>query len=103
MKKLDVSEYLDGGPRSEEQDKWLRERKDAEQELFQSLNLRSYLEGVALLRDPSESITDQMPTFDLQQNYVHQHMKLALLEQQCSALSRRKVSFLSCTVVYIML
>lgn len=67
------------------------QQKEGEQELLQTLMLRSYLEGVASLRDSSENMLSEGSTFELQQNYIKLHRKLDCLREQSAELSKKKV------------
>ena len=67
------------------------QQKEGEQELFQTLMLRSYLEGVASLDNTSANVHSEGPTFELQQNYIQLHKKLEQLRQQSAELSKQKV------------
>ena len=68
------------------------QQKEGEQELFQTLMLRSHLEGVASLRDISENVSSVGSTFELQLSYVQLHRKLEGLREHFAQLSKKKVS-----------
>ena len=86
-----MSGHLDAPMRSGVEFKIASERKEGEQALFQSLMLRSFLEGVASLSDPSESLHSQGENHEMQQKYIQLHRKLEDLRDQSAALSRKKV------------
>ena len=67
------------------------QQKEGEQELFQTLILRSHLEGVASLRDISENMSSVGSTFELQLSYVQLHRKLEGLREHFAQLSKKKV------------
>ena len=67
------------------------QQKEGEQELFQTLMLRSHLEGVASLRDISENVSSVGSTFELQLSYVQLHRKLEGLREHFAQLSKKKV------------
>ena len=67
------------------------QQKEGEQELFQALMLRSYLEGVVSLRDTSENVQSGGSTFELQRSYVQLHQKLERLREHFAELSKKKV------------
>ena len=67
------------------------EQKEGEQELFQTLTLRSYLEGMASLADTSEDVQSEGATFELQEKYVQLHRQLEQLREKSAELSKIKV------------
>jgi hypothetical protein len=69
------------------------QQKEGEQELFQTLMLRSHLEGVASLRDTSENTipSEGSTFFELQLSYVQLHRKLEDLREHFAQLSTKKV------------
>lgn len=91
MKNLDLSGRMAVSPQSPMVVKLTSQQKEGEQELFQTLMLRSYLEGVASLRDPSENMQSEGSTFELQRSYVQLHRKLEGLREQSAELSKKKV------------
>ncbi len=92
MKNLDLSGRMAVSPQSPMVVKLTSQQKEGEQVLFQTLMLRSHLEGVVSLRDTSEnSIPSEGSTFELQLSYVQLHRKLEGLREHFAQLSLKKV------------
>lgn len=91
MKNLDLSSRMAVSPQSPVVVKLTSQQKEGEQELFQTLMLRSHLEGVASLRDISENVSSVGSTFELQLSYVQLHRKLEGLREHFAQLSKKKV------------
>ena len=91
MKNLDLRSRMAVSPQSPVVVKLTSQQKEGEQELFQTLMLRSHLEGVASLRDISENVSSVGSTFELQLSYVQLHRKLEGLREHFAQLSKKKV------------
>lgn len=71
--------------------KLTNQQKEGEKELFHTLMLRSYLEGVTSLADTNESMQCEGSSFELQRSYVQLHERLQVLREHFAEFSKKKV------------